>query len=69
MLTNTILKRVNEEDPFNLLTEEQLQREWSVDSSENLVQSAQSLQHSFQDVSYLEIVLITDRDTNLYVRL
>jgi hypothetical protein len=66
-LSNAILKKTNNEDPFNILTEEELQREWSIDSSENIVQSAQSLQHSFQDVSYLEIVLVTDRDTTLYV--
>lgn len=52
-------------DPFEILTEECLQKEWSHDSKQMLMEKVQSLSHMFEDQLSVQIVLISNKQNNL----
>lgn len=53
-----ILNSETSSDPFNLLSEEDLLKEWSFEEKDGLLEKIELLKHSFEEQIYIDVKLI-----------
>ncbi len=57
-ISKLILSEQNANDPFHTITEEELQKEWSLETEDTLLSKIEKLQHTFQEFVYVEVKLV-----------
>lgn len=53
-----VILRGNADDPFDSLSEEELQKEWSIESDESALERVEKLEHNFVEYVYVDVKLI-----------
>lgn len=54
-----------EQDPFNLLSEEDLQKEWSFETDGTLLSKIDKLTHTFEEFLQVNVYLVGFEDSNV----